>query len=186
MSFTRQSNHQQSKRRDSAERPLVGKHKHKLAMPRVREFYKLKNRTTLKQHKTANMLIQVLWLALESEDKERALDPGIQKNQPGSPRMEEEPGFPSRDRHYVHIREHVNFTCAFQKIKAIVFLHTNRKTSGGRTTGNLASLHHAIVFGILTSCPTNHPCEKCRFRGRTPPGGSGSNHDKVQCKSEKS
>ena len=52
-------------------------------------FTPLKNRTTLKQHKTANVVIQVLWLALESEDKERALDPGIQKGQPGSPRIEE-------------------------------------------------------------------------------------------------
>ena len=87
MSFTRQSNHQQSKRRGS-----------------------VSISTNSKQHKTANMVIQVLWLALESEDKERALDPGIQKTQPGSPRMEEEPGLPSRGRHYGHLREHVNFT----------------------------------------------------------------------------
>ena len=51
--------------------------------------------------KTANIVIQILWLALstktltdtscykESEDRERALDPGIQKGQPGSPRIEE-------------------------------------------------------------------------------------------------
>ena len=52
-------------------------------------FTPLKNRTTLKQHKTANVVIQVLWLALESEDRERALDPGTQKGQPGSPRIEE-------------------------------------------------------------------------------------------------
>ena len=38
--------------------------------------------------------------------------PGIKKkkNQPGSPRMEEEPGLPSRGRHYGHLREHMNFT----------------------------------------------------------------------------
>ena len=36
----------------------------------------------------SNIVIQVLWLALESEDRERALDPDIQKGQPGSPRIE--------------------------------------------------------------------------------------------------
>ena len=36
--------------------------------------------------------------------------PRHKTTQPGSPRMEEEPGLPSRGRHYGHLRQHMNFT----------------------------------------------------------------------------
>ena len=110
-------------------------------------FTLLENRATLKHRKTANIVFQVLWLALESEDKERALDPGIQKkNQPGSPRMEEEPGLPSRDRHYVHLREHVNFTRPFG-IKELRTPNMSSAYTGPEPGGHTKSMHGRLNYG---------------------------------------
>ena len=50
------------------------------------------------------------------------------KKQPGSPRMEEEPGLPSRGRHYGHLREHVSFKTANIVIQ-ILWLALNTKAS---------------------------------------------------------
>ena len=85
-------------------------------------------------------------LVLHTLKSERALDPGIKKNQPGSPRMEEEPGLPSRGRHYGHLREHVNFTRPFG-IKKLRTPNMSSAYTGPEPGGHTKSMHGRLNYG---------------------------------------